>query len=216
MLLEDLRIEVARYARKMYESRLVRATQGNVSLRDPQTGLICIKPSGREYETLTAEDIVVIDEDSKIIEGRWQPSSETLIHTCVLKRRRDIHCVMHTHSIYASAFSVANHPVPIVLQESVLWLGRSVPVVPFEESGTAEFARHVADTVDERVAVLWGNHGAMTIGETLAEAFSRAHALEDSAQTYTIACGLGTPRIIPDKVATRISADWFAHHMKKE
>ncbi|MBV9710971.1 MAG: class II aldolase/adducin family protein, partial [Ktedonobacteraceae bacterium] len=100
MLLPELRAEVARYARKMYDSQLVRASQGNISARDPKSGLICIKPSGVDYELLTAEDIVVLDENGKVVEGKWNPSTETPLHTLILRRRHDIHCVMHTHSFY--------------------------------------------------------------------------------------------------------------------
>ena len=140
MLLPELRAEVARYARKMYDSQLVRASQGNISARDPQSGLICIKPSGIDYELLTAEDIVVIDEHGNVIEGKWGPSTETPLHTLILRRRHDIHCVMHTHSFYASAFSVVHKPVPVILAESASCLGGEVPVTPYKRSGTTEFA----------------------------------------------------------------------------
>src|ERR1700724_2680001 len=104
MLLPELRAEVARYARKMYESELVRATQGNLSARDLASGLICITPSGADYQLLGAEDIVVVNEEGEVVEGKWHPSVETPLHTLMLRRRRDIHCVMHTHSLYTSAF----------------------------------------------------------------------------------------------------------------
>lgn len=77
MLLPELRTEVARYAQKMYASQLVRATPGNLSARDTESGLICITPSAVDYELLTAEDITVVNADGEVVEGRWRPSSET-------------------------------------------------------------------------------------------------------------------------------------------
>ena len=74
MLLAELRAEVARYARKMYDSHLVQATQGNLSARDIESGLICITPSGTDYQLLTAEDIAVVDEYGKVVDGKWEPS----------------------------------------------------------------------------------------------------------------------------------------------
>ena len=69
MLLGELRAELARYAKKMYDSHLVQATQGNISVRDLTTGLICVTPSGADYHMITAEDMVVVDQDGRTVEG---------------------------------------------------------------------------------------------------------------------------------------------------
>ncbi len=71
MLLAELRAEVARYAKKMYDSHLVQATQGNLSARDPGSGLICITPSGTDYQLSQAEDVVVLDEQSIFLTVLW-------------------------------------------------------------------------------------------------------------------------------------------------
>jgi len=212
MLLEDLRAEVARYARKMSTSGLVRATQGNLSAHDPETGCICITPGGADYETLIAEDIVVVDEEGSVVEGRWQPSLETPLHTLILRRRRDIHCVMHTHSPYATAFGVVYQPVPVVLSESAACLGAEVPVAPYAPSGTPEFAELIAEYLGEGSAVIWGNHGAMVVGTTLALTFSTAHALEDSAMVCAIARQLGEPKLLPPEEVAQLRAFWLAHY----
>ena len=215
MLLFELRTEVARYAKKMYDSQLVRASQGNISARDPESGLICIKPSGGDYESLTAEDIVVIDEHGKVVEGKWSPSTETPLHTLILRRRRDIHCVMHTHSFYASAFSVVHKPVPVILAESASCLGGEVPVTPYKRSGTEEFAELVAEVLGEGAAVIWGNHGAMAVGTNPSHTFSVAHALEDSARIYTIARQLGDPITLPSQEVHELHALWLEHYNLK-
>ncbi len=215
MLLPELRAEVARYARKMYTSQLVQATQGNLSARDEESGLICITPSGADYELLTAEDIVVVDEDANVVEGRWKPSVETPLHTLMLRRRRDINCVMHTHSPYATAFGVIYQPFPMVLAESALCLGGEVPIAPYRMSGTPEFAELVAETLGDGPAVIWGNHGAMVVGVNLPLTFSIAHALEDSAKVYTIARQLGTPVLLPpDEIAT-LHDFWLKNYGQK-
>lgn len=212
MRLPELRAEVARYAKKMYDSQLVHATQGNLSARDPESGLICITPSGADYQLLTAEDIVVVDEQATIIEGKWKPSVETPLHTLILRRRRDIHCVMHNHSPYATAFGVVYQSIPMVLAESALCLGGEVPIASYQMSGTMEFAELVADTLGNHSAVLWGNHGAMVVGANLALAFSIAHALEDSAKVYTIAKQLGTPVTLPADEVARLHHFWVNHY----
>lgn len=215
MRLAELRGEVLRYAQKMYESQLIQATQGNLSARDPESGLICITPSGADYAQLTAEDIVVVDEGGEVIEGHWKPSTEVPTHTTILRRRRDINCVMHTHSPYATAFSVVYQSLPVILMESALCLGRDVPIVPYRMSGTPEFAELAADTLGNHAAILWGNHGAMVVGPTLPLTFSIAHALEDSAKVYTIAKQLGTPVVLPPNEVDRLHDFWLKNYGQK-
>jgi L-ribulose-5-phosphate 4-epimerase len=215
MLLPELRAEVARYAKKMYDSHLVQATQGNLSARDHESGLICVTPSGADYELLTAEDIVVVDEQGNVVEGRWKPTVETPLHTLILRRRRDINCVMHTHSPYATAFGVIYQPVPMILAESALCLGGEVPVVPYRMSGTLEFAELVADVLGNGSAVIWGNHGAMVVGVNLALTFSTAHALEDSAKVYAIARQLGTPVLLPPEEIAKLHDFWVKNYGQK-
>ncbi|WIG60700.1 MAG: L-ribulose-5-phosphate 4-epimerase [Ktedonobacterales bacterium] len=212
MRLATLRAEVARYAKKMSASGLVRATQGNLSARDPESGLICVTPSGADYDLLSAEDIVVVDAEGAVVEGQWKPSLETPLHTLLLGRRADIHCVMHTHSLYASAFAVLYQPVPMILAESAACLGGPVPTMPYQESGTLEFAERAAEALGQGHALLWGNHGAMVVGPSLALTYSIAHALEDTARIYAIAAQLGMPTELPPDEVARLHAWWKASY----
>lgn len=215
MLLPKLRSELARYAKKMYDSQLVQATQGNLSARDQESGLVCITPSGADYQLLTAEDIVVVDEHGEVVEGKWRPSVEAPLHTLILRRRHDIHCVMHTHSPYATAFGVIYQPIPMVLAESALCLGGSVPIAPYRMSGTPEFAELIANTLGNGPAVIWGNHGVMAVGKNLALTFSIAHALEDSAKVYAFAKQLGTPVTLPSDEVIKLHSFWMNHYGQK-
>ena len=215
MLLPELRAEVARYARKMYADQLVRATQGNLGARDPESGFICITPSAVDYEVLEAEDITVVDENGEVIEGKWRPSSETPLHTLILRRRPEIGCVMHTHSFYASAFGVVYQPIPVVLAEAAACLGSEVPIAPYQKSGTLAFAELVYDVLGKGQAVIWGNHGAMVVGDTLPRTYSIAHALEDSAKIYSIAKQLGEPVTLPAQEVTQMHAMWLETYSKR-
>ena len=204
MLLPELCAELAFYARKMYDSHLVQATQGNLSARDPESGYICLTPSGADYQLLTPEDIVVVDENGTVVEGKRRPTVETPVHTLILRRRRDIHCVMHTHSPYATAFGVVYQPIPVVLSDSAIYLGREVPIAPYFTSGTPEFAELVANTLRDGSAVIWGNHGAMVVGVNLPLTFSIAHALEDTAKVYAIAKQLGNPVLLSQEEVIKL------------
>src|SRR5512142_3015952 len=104
-MLESLRAEILRLHLELPRNGLVTWTSGNVSGRDPQTGLVVIKPSGIRYEALTAESMVVLDPDGKLVEGRYKPSSDTSAHLYVYRHRPDVHGVVHTHSPFATAFA---------------------------------------------------------------------------------------------------------------
>jgi len=215
MRLLELRSELARYGKKMYESQLVQATQGNISVRDPESGLICTTPSGADYQLLTAEDIVVVDENGAVVEGKWHPSVETPLHTLLLQQRADVGCVMHTHSPYATAFSLVYQPIPMFLAESALCLGGEVPVAPYMMSGTPEFAEHIAKHLGKGTAILWGNHGALVVGPTLPLTFSIAHALEDCAKVYTIAKQLGPLVPLPEGEIEKLHIFWVNSYGQK-
>ena len=197
------------------KANLYRQHRGNVSVRDFESKLICITPSGADYQLLSAEDIVVVDEQNVVVDGKWQPSVETALHTLLLQRRSDIHCVMHTHSPYATAFSLVHQPIPMFLAESALCLGGEIPVTPYMMSGTPAFAEHVAKHLGDHPALLWGNHGAMVVGTTLALTFSIAHALEDCAKTYAIAKQLGTLVPLPDGEVERLHTFWLNSYGQK-
>jgi ribulose-5-phosphate 4-epimerase/fuculose-1-phosphate aldolase len=196
----------------MQDSALVRATQGNLSARDTDSGLICITPSGADYDTLTAADIVVMSSAGAIVEARWRPSVEAPVHLEIYRRRPGVGCVMHTHSIYASVLSVLYQRIPTILAEAAYCLGDDVPIAPYLESGSAEFADLAASYLGERTAMIWGNHGALAVGDTLARAYSTAHALEDTARVYWLARQLGEPHALPDEEVQRLHATWLASY----
>lgn len=210
--LTALRAEVARYARKMQGSGLVRATQGNLSARDTESGLICITPSGADYDTLTGGDIVVMSSAGEMVEARWRPSVEAPVHLEIYRRRPEVGCVMHTHSVYASVFGVLYQRIPVILAEAAYCLGGDVPIAPYLESGSAEFADLAASYLGGRTAMIWGNHGALAVGRTLALAYSTAHAVEDTARVYWLARQLGEPHTLPDEEVQRLHATWLASY----
>lgn len=209
MLLERLRAEVLYYTQKLAVSDLVRHTQGNVSARDPESALICVTPSGMEYDAMTTEDIVVVNDQGAVVEGRWKPTVETPTHLCVYRARPDVRAVIHAHAPHATAFGVAYRPIPLVLMEAACCLGRPVPIAPYMMSGSEEFGRLVADTLGTGYAVVWGNHGMLVAGPTLKQALSMAHAVEDNAQAYLLAAQLGEPQVLPEDEVARLHRFWL-------
>ena len=209
MRLESLRSELVYYMRKLAASGLVRHTQGNISARDRDTGLICVTPSGMEYDTIGVEDIVVVDDHGTVLEGRWKPTVETPTHTRVYRERADIGAVIHAHAPYATAFGIVYQPIPMILMEAACCLGGPVPVAPYMMSGTEPFAELVTRVLGKGYAVVWGNHGILVAGPTLKQALSMAHAVEDNAQAYLLAKQLGEPKTLPDEEVARLHQFWL-------
>jgi L-ribulose-5-phosphate 4-epimerase len=212
MLLEALRADVLYYTRKLAASGLVRHTQGNLSARDAGSGLICVTPSGMEYDAMTPADIVVVDKQGAVVEGRWAPTVETPTHTRIYRERADVGAVIHAHAPHATAFGVVYQTIPLVLMEAAACLGGPVPVAPYQMSGTEAFAELVARVLGRGHAVVWGNHGVLVAGPTLKQTLSMAHALEDNAQAYLLACQLGKPVLLDDAEIARLHEHWLTQY----
>ncbi|MCL2367381.1 MAG: class II aldolase/adducin family protein [Oscillospiraceae bacterium] len=196
MKLFDYKKQVLEYAQKAYRQALVAGTSGNLSARSDE-GYIVITPSGRDYLTMVPEDIMVIDLEGKIIEGAHQPSSEWPLHAEIYKSMPEVKSVVHTHSPYATAFAVLNEPIPLVLVEMVYFLKGEIPVAPVAMQGTPDVGLGVVKTLQGQTACLMQNHGAITIGESLPQAFIRTEYLEDAAKIYHMARAVGTPTVMP-------------------
>lgn len=111
-MLEKLKTDVCRGNLELPRHGLVTWTSGNLSVRDPETGLVVIKPSGMLYDAMTPDDMVVVDLDGKVVEGRRGPSSDTASHLYVYRRRDDIRSIIHTHSTFATAWAATGQDIP--------------------------------------------------------------------------------------------------------
>lgn len=112
-MLEALKQEVCEQNHELPRNGLVVGSGGNVSGRDPETGLIVIKPSGVKFAKLTPETMVVVDPEGKVIEGEMKPSVDTGIYLYIYKHRPDVFGVTHTHSPYASSFAARGSAFPL-------------------------------------------------------------------------------------------------------
>jgi len=194
------RDEVLAAARKMLERGLVSGTAGNVSRRlKPEGGrsLLAITPSSREYDSLSPEDIQILDFNSGKVEGDLPPSVETPLHIAIYKARKDVNAIIHTHSVYATAGAVAGLTIPVILDEQAAYLGGEIKTAAYAPSGTAELGECAVAGLGERNAVLLANHGAVGVGKTIAEALRNAELLEKAAQVYLIALSTGSVNELP-------------------
>lgn len=200
MLYEDIRKQIVEVARTMSLEGLVRGTSGNVSCRIPNSSLFGVTPSGMDYHSLRPEDVVIMDALSgRAVNGHRKPSSETPLHRAIMLNRPDVGGVVHTHSIYASAFACLAMPLPVISTELAALVGGTIPVAPYVRSGTEEFARVALAAIgQEGVACLFQNHGVLAVGRNLREAYNIAMGIEEAAQIYHLARQMGEPIILPE------------------
>lgn len=199
MLLQHLREEVIETALRVVDAGLVVSTWGNISGRDKETGLVAITPSGMDYKKLKPEDIVIVDTNGKVIDGKRKPSTETPMHTLFYRKRNDINGIVHTHSWFATALSTLNKEIPVVLAELGACVGGSVKVARYARGGTEEFGEAALEAIGDRAAVLQQNHGVLAIGKSLEDAFAAAAVVEDTAKVYWSALLIGKPFVLPDE-----------------
>jgi L-ribulose-5-phosphate 4-epimerase len=202
--LEALRRELAELHDELPRNGLVTWTGGNISVRDPETGLVTIKPSGVRYGELTAESMVVVDLDGTVVDGKMKPSSDTASHLYIYRRRPDVYGVVHTHSRYATAFAAVGRPIPVYLTAQADEFGGEIPCVGFALIGDEAIGAQVVDGIGHSPAALLQNHGVFTIGPSAAAAVKTAVMVEDIAATVWLALQLGTPEVLPDDVVEQL------------
>lgn len=212
MLLKELREQVLEKSLQMIRDGLAFGAGGNISALDSESGLIAITPSAIEYTQMKPEDVVVIDKQGKLVEGKWKPTSETPMHTIFYRERNDVGAVVHTHAPHASVFAITNEPIPMVVTEAALCLGGPVQVDPYVRPGTDELARSVLEAMGMGVAVLLGSHGLITVGHNLGEAYSSTIAAEVSARFTIMARSMGAEPIQLDPEEVSYLRELYLKH----
>jgi L-ribulose-5-phosphate 4-epimerase len=177
---------------------LVTWTSGNVSARDPETGLVVIKPSGLPYEVMTPDDMVVVSLGGRVVDGNRGPSSDTASHLTVYRARPDVMSVVHTHSTFATAFAVSGQPIPCCLTAIADEFGGPVPCGGYASIGGEEIGEEIVASIGSSSAILMRQHGVFTIGTSIARAVKAAVMVEDVARTVVIAMQIGLVTPLPD------------------
>jgi L-ribulose-5-phosphate 4-epimerase len=182
----DLHAHLTRY-------QLVIWTAGNVSARVPDRDLMVIKPSGIDYDSMTADDMVVCDLHGNLVDGELAPSSDTAAHAYVYRHMPEVGGVVHTHSTYATAWAARGEPIPCVLTMIADEFGGDIPIGPFALIGDDSIGRGIVEALRDSSspAVLMRNHGPFTIGPTAHAAVKAAVMVEDVARTVHISRQLG-------------------------
>jgi len=203
----ELRQEMVRIGRLIWERGYVAAADGNLSARLGPDRLLAT-PSGLSKGFLSAEDLVVIGLDGEPVpsyRGRDdKPSSEILMHLEAYRRRPDVNAVVHAHPPAATAFSIAGVTLArCILPEVVVTLGE-IPTADYATPGTVEVPQSISQAIQDYDAVILAHHGSLTVGPTLWDAYQRLEKVEQAAQITLIARQLGQARVLPPDAVDKL------------
>jgi L-ribulose-5-phosphate 4-epimerase len=205
MLYENVRRKVLETTLTLHREGLIPLTSGNVSARASEKH-IAITPRSIPYETMTPEDVVIVDLDGGRVDGRQKPSSETPMHTLLYRERPDVNAVVHAHSPYAVAFSVVGKGIPIICIEALVVNG-PIPVAAYACPGTEEQGRVALKALagpPTVTGVLLRNHGVLTVAPDLDRAYNIAYRLELSARIFHLASQIGEPVALTEEQIAEI------------
>ncbi|MBR2339293.1 MAG: L-ribulose-5-phosphate 4-epimerase [Clostridia bacterium] len=205
-MLEELKKRVYDQNISLVSHGLVVLTWGNVSARDAETGLIVIKPSGVAYNTMKAEDMVVVDANGEVVEGHWRPSSDLPTHLYLYKQYPSLGGIVHTHSAYATAFAQSGRGIPAYGTTHADAFYGDVPcsrpltneeIDEAYEWNTGKVIAESVTDVEAIPAMLVKNHGVFTWGATPEKAVENAVTVEEVAKMalFTERLNPGAPKI---------------------
>ena len=198
MLMENERKLIVEYGKLLVTKGLTTGTGGNISIFDKEKKYFAISPSGIDYFETEPEDVVIMDLDGKVVEGERKPSSEWMMHLIFYKKRDDVEAVVHTHSRFSSTISCMRWDIP-ALHYYVAFAGKSIPCAKYASYGTQELADNAFEGMGEGKAALLANHGLITIGRSVKEAFLVAEMSEEMAEYYYRTKSIGEPVLLDEE-----------------
>ena len=192
-----LRRDLARFSRRVSRLGFTPGTCGNLSVRLDRYRFL-VTPTGISKAMIKPEDMVTVDAHGSLLAGTRQVTSEISMHLAIYHQRPDVAAVVHSHPPIATAFACSGRGLEQLLcQEAVMTLG-VVPLATYATTGTDEVARSLVPLIAQHQAILMANHGAVSYGSTLLEAFQRMETVEHLAHVALVAHQLGTAQPLTD------------------
>lgn len=191
----ELRKDICEIGRRVWQRGYVAYNDGNISIRLNKDHVLAT-PTGVSKGFLSPDMLVVVDMEGRQIDGHLKVSSEVLMHLAMYRERCDIAAVVHAHPVYCTGFAVAGEGLDRpTLPEFVVALG-DVPLAPYAPPSTPLLGESVKPYVKDHDVFLLANHGALSIGQDVYQAYHRMETLEQSAQISFIARMLGRENVI--------------------
>ncbi len=173
----EIREQICQVGQHLYDKGFVVANDGNISAKLDKNRIV-ITPTGVSKGGMLPQSLIIIDLDGNVLEGDAKPSSEAKMHLAIYRARPDVNAVVHAHPPVATAFAVARKPmVKPIIAETIVTVGE-VPVAPYALTGTHQVVRAIEPFLKDYNALLLANHGLVTWGKDLTQAFFRHESVE--------------------------------------
>ena len=219
-MIEELKQQVITFAQKLNTTNLSPLRSGNVSIRakkDDVDGFL-LTPSGIKYETLKTNDIVFLSlreeyNNLKMFNSSLNPSSEWWFHQDIYRKKPEAKAIVHAHSPHATAVSAHGKSIPAFHYMVALAGGDDIKCAEYATFGTPELSINLLKALENRKACLMSNHGQITFGPNLKQAFELAQEVENICHQYIIALKIGNPKILSKTEMSKI-LDKIIHYKK--
>jgi L-fuculose-phosphate aldolase len=202
------------YAHRLAERGLATAYDGNLSARSTQ-GTILITASGFNKAEISSRSIVKVDGNGRQRTPKVKPSTELPMHVAIYRRRPDVNAIVHAHPPFTTAFAAAQEELPEnILPEVIVGLGK-IPLAPYATPSTDEVGTSLASFLKNSDAILLANHGAVTVGKNIREAYFKMEKLEHYAQVIFLARQLGGEKELTSEQLKSLAAVSEKSYRKK-
>lgn len=215
MTIDEYKTLVHESGKKLLDLGLVSGTWGNISVRVDERTMV-ITPSGRKYEEVQPDDMVVVYLNDLSYEGPIKPSSEFKLHAEIYKTRKKVNAIIHTHQMNASTVAAARRDVPPILDDMAQLLGPSVRVAEYALPNTKKIVKATVKALKGRNAALMANHGAVVVGRDMEEAFWGCQVLEKACKAFIEAEFLGGAKAINTVEAHIMHQYYMAKYSKQK
>ncbi|MEW5979583.1 MAG: class II aldolase/adducin family protein [Acidobacteriota bacterium] len=200
-----IRTELSYYAKRILQDRLATGAGGNISAR--QENSMLISPSGFSLGEIAPEQFVEVDIPSGAISSNsLRPSSEVLMHLACYRRRPDVRAVIHTHAPHTIALVSSGHTLKPMFADLIIYLGQRIPHLDYITVTTPALAAAVEAEISGSNCIILRNHGAITVGENLKQAYWRGCSVEEGARIQLLATLVGKPCFLSAEEADRLEA----------
>lgn len=196
-MLENIKLDLIEYGKKLFDMHLTRGTGGNLSYYDRESGLICLTPSGIAFHETQVDDIVVTDIAGNVVEGTRVPTSEWEMHLNLYRTRPEFNAVIHAHAMWCTVLACLRENLPPT-NYMIAVAGKDVRVAEYATFGTHELAVNATKAMQDRRACLLANHGIIAGAQDLLNALNIVDEVEYCAEIYCKARAIGDPVILPD------------------
>ena len=193
--IKKIKRKIVKIGKRMYKNDFVAASSGNISYRISPNKFL-ITPTGLSKGHMKEEQILLIDLKGNVIEGDGKPSSETTTHLTIYKNRRDVNCVCHAHPAFATAFACSDVSINSPLLSNVIIDLGKIAEVDYAPPGSKQLRQKISTFLKNYDTFLLSNHGVLTVGESIQDAYMKLETIENFAKIQYYAINLGSLKIM--------------------